>query len=105
MHFAQESDKEELAIDLKDKGCCDTTIRYATVRLNDGHRITTCTRIILEENIPYSQDTVAACNIGGYGMTQMLAPYSVQEYHPSSNEYIVRVEGEEEEQNLTVEHA
>ena len=102
IHFAQESDEEERAIDIKDEDCCDA-IRYTTVRLNDGHRVQLAQESYLRKYIPYSQDTVAVCNIGGYGTAQMLAPCSIQEYHPSSNEYIVRVEGEEEEQNLPVD--
>ena len=68
--------------------------QYTLVRLVDGYRVKRAPESSLRQYLPYSQDTVVACNVGGYGKTQILLPCSIQEYIPSSNyEYRVRIEG------------
>ena len=57
----------------------------------------------LRQFLPYEIDTMAACNVGGFGKDEMLAPCFIQEYIPSSNEYRVRLEGEEMEKNFPVD--
>lgn len=78
-------------------------IRYTIVRLVDGLRVKEVPEFSLRQYLPYEKDTLAACNVGGYGRAQQLLPCSIQEYSDSFNEYRVRIEGEEAERNLPVE--
>ena len=76
---------------------CGDDILYTVVRLNDGHRAEQ-PESFLRKYMPYSQDTVAVCNVGGYGRAQKLVPCFVQEYcvplGKSSSEHEKKLEAE-----------
>ena len=96
------SDEQDCTTDITLNDNCDS-IRYTIIRLVDGHRVKRAPESSLRQYLPYEIDTMAACNVGGYGKDQTLAPCFIQEYIPSSNEYRVRIEGEEMEQNFPVD--
>lgn len=94
---------EEINFTEQDEDRGEAMPRYTLVRLVDGHRVERALESSLRQYLPYSQDTLAACNFGGYGKAQILLPCSIREYIQSSNEYRVRIEGEEVERNLPIE--
>ena len=70
-------------------------VRYTIVRFVDGLRLRKLPESRLRQYLPYEEDTMAACNVGGYGKEHQLFPCFVQEYMSEEKEYRVRIDGEE----------
>lgn len=98
---------EKIHTQASDEEECVGLPRYEIVRLVDGFRLEYEPESYLRRYLPYTQDAKVLCNVGGYGMKIHLSPCSIQEVYdmnsPTETEYLVRVQGEEEELKFPVE--